>query len=317
MTRGLDDPGVADDVGVARHREVEAVGRMHAAAGGDDRAVLHLLRDAAEEHLVLRDLVIDLAGIGPAILIAQEGAFVLREAAAGVDREELVLVGALDGAEEVRAVRARSVRRTCRRTASGGTRGARLRRRSCAVSDLSRKKLKRRPVELVGAGLGDDGEQAAGGEAVLGLVGRLRHLELADRVHREVLPRLAHLRPGVVDAVDDEAVRVLARAGADVDVAAVEEAADVVLRDARASASPDRSSAARRPAGPESAALVTLVATVEARRVDERRLAGDRDRLGERRRLQREVDDRRLIDRPASSPARVSVVKPCSSAVTV
>ena len=87
-------------------------------------------------------------------------------------------------------------------------------------------------MQLVGPRLGDDREQPAGREPVLGLVGRGRHLELADRVHREVLPRLAHLGPGVVHAVDDEAVRVFAGAGAEVDVAAIEEAADVVLRGA-------------------------------------------------------------------------------------
>src|SRR5206468_8050010 len=90
-----------------------------------------------------------------------------------------------------------------------------------------------RAVHLVGAGLGHDRYQTAGRQAVLRLVGRGRDFELLDRVHREVLARLAHLRPRVVDAVDDEAVGVLAAAGADVDVAAVELTADVVLRGAR------------------------------------------------------------------------------------
>ncbi len=65
-------------------------------------------------------------------------------------------------------------------------------------------------MPLIGAGLRHDRQQAAGREAVFRLVVRRRHLELADRVHREVLARLAHLRPRVVDAVDDEAVGIFA-----------------------------------------------------------------------------------------------------------
>ncbi len=288
------DPGVAGDVGIARHAEVEAVGRMNATAGGDDRAVLDLLRDAAEETLRRRDLVVDLGGVRPAILIAEERAFVLRESAAGVDREELVLVGVFDRAEEVRAVaHDRPAERAAVLPAAViGTLGFEHRSRR---QRLVAEEVEGRAVKVVGARSGHHGQQAAGRQAVLRLVGGLRHLEFANRVHREVLPRLAHLRPGVVHAVDDEAVGVLAGAGADVDVAAIEKAADVVLRNAR------REHRQVDPPARRHRQVLNLLVGHRCRdgrrgRIDQRRFARHGDRLGERRRLEREVDDDRLID---------------------
>src|SRR5262245_34844863 len=74
---------------------------MDTPTGGDDRPVFHLLRNAEEHGLRRRELMIDFAGIRPAILIAGERAFVLREPTAGIRGEELILIGVFDGAEKV------------------------------------------------------------------------------------------------------------------------------------------------------------------------------------------------------------------------
>ena len=150
-------------------------------------------------------------------------------------------------------------------------------------------------MKLVGARPGHDGQHPAGCQAVFRLVGGLRHPELANRVHREVLARLAHLRPGVVHAVDDEAIRVLACAGADVDVAAIEEPADVVLRHA------GREHREVDPASRRDRQVLNLLVRHRGRhgrrrRIDQRRVAGHGDRFGEGGRLEREVEDDRLID---------------------
>ena len=238
--------------------------------------------------------MVDLDVVGPAVLSALERPFVLRPQAARVHGEELVLVGTFVRHEVVRLVlHDRTAGRPTVLIAPvvGLRRLKEFFRRDRGVAEEHQP----RAVQLIGARLGDDRQHAAGRQSVLGFVRRGRDLELLDRVHREVLARLAHLGPRVVDAVDDEAVRILAGAGAEVDVAAIEEAADVVLRGA------GRQHREIDPAPRRHRQVLNLPrrdrgGDVRAADVDDRRLAGDGDGLGDGGRPQREVDRRGLVD---------------------
>jgi hypothetical protein len=135
----------------------------------------------------------------------------------GGDREEVVLLRALDRAEEVRPVRHDGPAEARAELVPAIVRLALLEvvlRVQALVAEI----LERVAVKLVRARLGHDGDEAAGGESVLGLVLHRVHLELADRVLRKVLPRLALLGPGVGDPVGHEGVAVEGAAGADVHV---------------------------------------------------------------------------------------------------
>ena len=195
-----------DDERLAGNAEVEARARGRPAAGRDDGPVLVLGAPPREEALALGELVIELDVVGPPILCALEGPFVVRPQPPGVDREELILLRALEGPEDVRPV---LDDRPAERPAVLVAPVVRLRR----LKELLRRnrgvaeEQQAGSVDLVRAGLRHDRQQAAGREPVLGLVVRRRHLELLDGVHREVLARLAHLGPGVVHPVDDEPVR--------------------------------------------------------------------------------------------------------------
>ena len=238
--------------------------------------------------------MIRLRGVRPAILVTHVRAVVLREAAPGVHGEELVLVGPFRGREEMGAVEDDG-------TADGtAVLPAPKVRASLLEHGLRRERLvaevrEPRARELIGARPGHDAEHAAGGETELGLVRGLRHLELADGIHREILTRLAHLCPRVVHAVHDEAVRVLACAGSDVHVAPVEEPADVVLRDA------GRQHRQVHPAPGRDREVLNLRIGHAGRysgraHVYERRLASDGDRLGQRGGSQREINSDGLVD---------------------
>ena len=215
---------------VPRNREVEAFGGDP--AGVQVRAVLVLPGHAQPDRMVVGQLVVDPAEPHVAPLVLGESAVVCRKDPAGVHRVEQGLVGALVGEEEVRPVfddraaqrAAPLVPPVVRFFTPGlpvlvGQRGERL----VAEEDEGAS------GEVVRPRLGHHRHQPAGGEAVFRLEVARRDLELADRVHGEVLARFAHLRPGVVYAVHDESVRVVAAAGAHVHIAPVVEAADRVL----------------------------------------------------------------------------------------
>jgi len=97
----VDDPRVSNDRRLAGHGEIERCGRVGAPSAGDDRAVLVLLGKPHEDGLALVQLVVDLGSVGPPVLVAQVGPFVLRPQSAGEHREELLLLGRLDRKEEM------------------------------------------------------------------------------------------------------------------------------------------------------------------------------------------------------------------------
>ena len=161
-------------------------------------------------------------------------------------------------------------------------------------------------VELVGAGLVDDVQDAAEAAAVLGGIVRAEHLELLDRVdrgeHRDarepvdggeggrhpVDHRIHHRRPRAVDAVAHRVVVVADRAGharrqedQRIDVAGVQRQL-------------------------EDAAVVDELADRAAARLEQRGVGPDFDFVGEIADFEGEVDDHRRVDLDGDGACRAA-----------
>ena len=224
---GRDDPGVRG--GDRSPRLVDAAVRVvrRRAAAAVAGVVLLLAGEADEDALIRIDLPVGLAEVRVAVLRLGKAPFEQRVELRlpGADGDELVFLRALDRTEEMDFV-------LDDRSADGGAElvaaVVRLGRALGVVGGLLEPvhRVQRLVAEVleglaadqVGAALGRNRDDAAGGPAIFGRGVAQVHLELADGVLRKVLSRLARARLFVPQAVDQERAGVGERAGAEIRV---------------------------------------------------------------------------------------------------